>query len=495
MYNILMSFVSETTKGSLARKLIITVTMIIFIGGGISWLLLINKARTNLISNAINYTASHSDLLKKSIRYSMLTFHRDAIQQTIEHISSEKDIKKIRIFDSRGKVFYSSVHNEIGRQVNKDAFVCIGCHTDVNNPSETLKETNQWTIHRDNDGNRILTFINPIFNEPSCYTAECHAHTPEQRVLGILETDFTLLSVDKNIQDIFIYTTIYAIFFMLVSSVIMFYILRRMVISPVSQMSHAMKKVANGDLDHTVNLTSNDEMSVLAESFNMMTGELSTAREKMGRWTEELEKEVAKNTRDLKRSQDKLFQAEKLASLGRLTSDIAHEIRNPLTVIGGFARRLYKLTVDIKEKECAEIMVSEVTRLEKILRDVLTFSREAKYKLEKHEIPEVVSESLRLYQDLCEEYSIKIKREFHQNIVPVVIDKDQIRQALSNIINNAIDAMPSGGTLTVKAGMEDLHYVTYVFLKFSDTGEGIREEKLPFIFEPSSPRKRCTEPG
>ena len=471
-------------KGSLARKLIIAVTLIIIIGGGISWYVLISKARNNLINSAIEHTAAYSDLIIKSTRYSMLTFHRDAIQQTIENIGSKKDIERIRIFDGRGKVFYSSRHEKIGELVDSASFVCVGCHTDPDNPLKTLTEKRQWTINRGENGYRIMTFVTPIYNEPSCYTAACHIHPREQRVLVVLETDISLHSVDTNIQYLIIETTVNAIVFMFVSSIILYFILRKLVVKPVSNLSEAMKKVADGGLNHTITINSDDEISKLADSFNVMTRDLAIAREKIGKWTQTLEEEVAKKTEELRRSQEKLIQAEKLASLGRLTSDIAHEIRNPLTAVGGFARRLYKIVSGEKEKECAEVVITEVNRLERILSDVLTFSRDARFHLERHDITEVVFDTLNFYENMCNERSIKIKLEKEENLPAPMIDKDQVRQALSNLVSNAIDVMPDGGTLTVAAGKEDIHFIPYIFLKVSDTGQGISEEKLPFIFEP-----------
>jgi signal transduction histidine kinase len=215
-----------------------------------------------------------------------------------------------------------------------------------------------------------------------------------------------------------------------------------------------------------------------------MTQELKTAREKMEDWTESLEREVAKKTDALKKSQDKLVQAEKLAALGRLVADVSHEIRNPLTAIGGFARRLYKGAASEKEKERAEIIVSEVDRLEKILRDVLTFSRDARSHLEKHHLEQVVYDVANMHEHACSEQSVTVEVMIEQNLQPVLIDKDQVRQALTNLITNALDAMPLGGTLKITAGNEDLHDVRYVFLRVSDTGQGIDEDKLPLIFDP-----------
>lgn len=102
---------------SLAGKLIIVIGILIIIGGGISWYVLINTSKKNLMSNAITHTASYSDLLKVSTRYSMLTFHREAIQKTIEDIGTKEDIKRIRIFDSKGKVFIPLIKMNLGSRL------------------------------------------------------------------------------------------------------------------------------------------------------------------------------------------------------------------------------------------------------------------------------------------------------------------------------------------------------------------------------------------
>jgi two-component system NtrC family sensor kinase len=479
-----MTTLLTSISKSLAAKLIIALLSLIIIGGGISWYTLIHTGEKNLINKAVKDAASYSDLVKKSVRYGMLTFNREAIQQTIDDLGSAKDVIGIKLFDSKGKVFYSSKREEIGHQVDRAARACLGCHLDPGKPSETLTGESQWTTYRGKQGYTMLTFILPIYNEPSCSRAACHAHSPNQRVLGILEADLSLAAVDKNIKEQTVNTTVYALIFMSIISVVLYVILRKFVLKPVSTLSNAMGHVAQGDLGRTVTVTSEDEIGLLALTFNEMTQELKTAREKMEDWTESLEREVAKKTDALKKSQDKLIQAEKLAALGRLVADVSHEIRNPLTAIGGFARRLYKRAASEKEKERAEIIVSEVDRLEKILRDVLTFSRDARSHLEKHHLEQVVYDVANVHEYACSEQSVTVEVMIEKDLPPVLIDKDQVRQALTNLITNALDAMPRGGTLKITAGSEDLHDVRYVFLRVSDTGQGIDEDKLPLIFDP-----------
>jgi two-component system NtrC family sensor kinase len=467
---------------SIAAKLILSIGVLFFLGGGISWYTLISSGKKNLMKESLEDATSYSDLVKKSLRYSMATFHREAIQQTIGEVGSRKEIKGLRIFDRSGKIAYSAEKSEIGSMVKRKVAACAGCHDGGGSPAQKLARERQWLIH-ESAGARVLTFIDPLYNEPSC-TVSCHAHPEQQKVLGVLQTDFSLANVDNAIHRQTINITLYAIAFMSLSGVALYFVLRRFVLKPLSAVDAAMENVTAGRLEQTVKIVSEDEMGRLAATFNAMTKELADSRDKMDHWTRSLEEGIAKKTEELKKSQDRLIQAEKLASLGRLTADVAHEIRNPLTALGGFARRLHKISEGAKEKEYAEIVLTEVDRLERILKDVLTFSRDARSHLEKHDIGEIVHDIMKIYKDLCKEHSISIELMRGDNLQPVLIDKDQVRQALDNLVSNAIDAMPDGGRLTVTAGREELHDVTYMFLRVTDTGLGIPSISLPLIFEP-----------
>lgn len=220
---------------------------------------------------------------------------------------------------------------------------------------------------------------------------------------------------------------------------------------------------------------------LLAVPLGMLSQKLKNDKKKIENLNEDL-----KGTIDELRSvQGKLIQVEKLSALGRLTADVAHEIRNPLTSIGGFARRLYKrLTAGTREKEYAEVVVSEVDRLERILRDVLTFSKESKFDLEYQEINKPVKEALQTFVNICNDQSIQIEETLDESLPEVLIDKDQVRQAVNNLMSNAIDAMSKDGKLKVKTYMEAMNEVHYEVVEVSDTGPGLPAEALNFIFEP-----------
>ncbi len=222
-------------------------------------------------------------------------------------------------------------------------------------------------------------------------------------------------------------------------------------------------------------------MFLLAVPLGMLSQKLKNDKKKI----EVLNSEMEKYIDELREVQGKLIQVEKLSALGRLTADVAHEIRNPLTSIGGFARRLNnKLPKGSREKGYAEVVVSEVDRLERILRDVLSFSREAKYEMEYGEINGTIREALQTFSDICEEQSIVIERSMDVSLPNILLDRDQVRQAVNNLVSNAIDVMEDGGTLSVKTYQEVFHEVDYVVVDVTDSGPGLAAEALNMIFEP-----------
>jgi PAS domain S-box-containing protein len=187
---------------------------------------------------------------------------------------------------------------------------------------------------------------------------------------------------------------------------------------------------------------------------------------------------------ELNKSRAQLAEAEKFAALGRMMAHVAHEIRNPLTAIGGFARRLDKnIRKGTKEKEYAAFIVEEVRRLEGILRDVLSSSRTTSRRLEKCDLGKIVEEALRIFDETLKERSIELYTSF-PGLLPVRCDRERILEVIENLMSNALDAMPHGGLLAISGEEETIDGAPYVRVWVRDTGEGIKEEDMGRIFEP-----------
>jgi signal transduction histidine kinase len=195
-----------------------------------------------------------------------------------------------------------------------------------------------------------------------------------------------------------------------------------------------------------------------------------------------LNEQLNESRKAKKKLHDKLIEYETLSALGRLTANVAHEIRNPITVIGGLTERLKKSFVqEPKQKEYLDLISLEAKKLEEILKDVLIFSNRAVFKREMQDIHKIINDSLNTYKDKCE--NININKLFG-DIPQIYIDEKQVRFAIDNLISNAIDAMPDGGALTIITNVDSLSGKKYVILKVTDTGVGISEEKLAMIYEP-----------
>lgn len=194
--------------------------------------------------------------------------------------------------------------------------------------------------------------------------------------------------------------------------------------------------------------------------------------------------EHKKTESEKERLKNQLVESEKLSALGRMLANIAHEVRNPLTVVGGLTRRLdKKIPVGTKEKEYTKAIISESSRLERILTSVLTFTKGPSIDKEENDINSVVDESLQLLEFTFKEKSITVRKSFVE-LPLILVDRDQVRGVIDNLLANAIYVTPAGGEIIIETGREYLDEMAYITLRVTDTGSGITEDKLSMIFEP-----------
>jgi signal transduction histidine kinase len=188
---------------------------------------------------------------------------------------------------------------------------------------------------------------------------------------------------------------------------------------------------------------------------------------------------------ELKKAQETLLQREKLAALGEMAANVAHEIRNPLVSIGAFTRRLYQnLDNGLYEKRYAEALVKEVDRLEGILNDVLSFSKASKVVFQKFDVNRIIEETLISMEDELRSLGIEVEKFLDRTLPEISCDYQQIKRVFINILSNAKDAMGGGGRLTVKTLPISQEGRDYIGIEISDTGEGIPSGVLHNIFNP-----------
>jgi signal transduction histidine kinase len=185
----------------------------------------------------------------------------------------------------------------------------------------------------------------------------------------------------------------------------------------------------------------------------------------------------------LKETQQKLIEHEKLAVLGTMAASVAHEVKNPLVSIGGFARRLLKNIDTDKEKRYSEIIIREVDRLEKILNNVLLYSRQPSLNFKEENLNKIIEESLMMFYEDFKLREIEILKEFSHKPLKLYCDSYQLKQVFINIFTNARQAIGSRGKLQINTYYKNDSKLPLV-VKISDSGGGVDPSVIDNIFNP-----------
>ncbi len=254
------------------------------------------------------------------------------------------------------------------------------------------------------------------------------------------------------------------------------------IIQPLQQMVAATQAIAQGDLDHRVEIQSRDELGDLASSFNQMIEKLKAANEELIKWGTTLEKKVKERTAELVEMQAHLIQSEKLAGLGKLAAGIAHEINNPLGGILIYSHLLLEgAKKDSPEYENLKKIVKETTRCKNIVKGLLEFARPKEPEMSPTDINDTVHRALSLFERQALFQNIQIRKDLSE-LPKIIADGAQLQQVFANIIINAAEAMDGSGVLAIKTSLDKASNLLRV--EFSDTGHGIKEEDMPRLFEP-----------
>jgi two-component system NtrC family sensor kinase len=258
---------------------------------------------------------------------------------------------------------------------------------------------------------------------------------------------------------------------------------------PLGIMVEATDRIARGDLGGRLDIEGRDEIGQLAQAFNRMTADLREAHNDLTQWGRTLEQRVEERTRQLREAQDQLIQSEKLASLGKMAAGVAHEINNPLTSILINTHLLLERCRDHEpEKEQLTMIADETTRCAHIVGGLLDFARQTPATTAQADMDDILERTVQILEMQASVRNIKIERRLDRSLPRIAIDKNKMQQVFSNLILNACEAMPQGGTLTVSSRLS--RDGTHIEIVFSDTGVGISPENMSRLFDPFFTTKR-----
>ncbi|MBI4686752.1 MAG: HAMP domain-containing protein [Nitrospirae bacterium] len=471
---------------TLAAKLIIAVGLLMLVGSFVFWYAILYKQEKDLQSIAVRYSDSFIKFVKERTYSGMLTAQRPLIQQTLEDISIAESIEGVSIFNHEGATFFSSKKEDIGKLVNKETITCKGCHLEIEKPVRLMPYPQKWTIYKNDKGFRTLKVVEPIYNEPSCYTAKCHFHAPEQKILGFIEANLSLALIDKAEFRQGIALTGYVLIFFLAISASLGIVLYKIVSKPVSQLVSGMEKVAKGDFEHSVDIKTGDEIGALADAFTLMAKDIKAAKEQQEQWTHKLEAEVAKKAEEIQKTHAGMLQTEKLASLGRMAAGVAHEINNPLTGIVTFAHlMLRRVPPDSEDAEDLKVIIEQAERCAKIIRGLLTFARATPSEKAEVVINDILSRTIYMVKNQEKFHNIKFNINIDDSPRFIAVgDLSQYQQIFLNMLINAADAMNERGVVTIATRKIIINDKPFVEIEFTDTGCGIPEEDMDKLFEP-----------
>jgi len=352
---------------------------------------------------------------------------------------------------------------------NADGSRAIGTRVSKEVNTAVLKEGKSWNDRAFVVNDWYITAYEPIRDIEDTITGILYVGTLEQPFLDIASRVMTTFIVIASLCVVLL--------------IVILYFSTGRIINPLWKMVEATRKISQGDLSHQVEVTSRDEIGYLAASFNKMTADLRAANVELVDWGKTLEKKVEERTEELTKMQASLIQSEKLASLGKLSAGVAHEINNPLGGILIYSHLLLEDTPkDNPHYSNLKKIIKETSRCKDIVKGLLEFARPKDPEMSHLDINSIVDKSLYIIEGQSMFQNVVIEKHLARDLPRIVGDGAQLQQVFMNIILNAAEAMDNDGTLTLRTVLRGGG--RFIDILFSDTGHGIQEDDIKRLFEP-----------
>ncbi|HEX2968268.1 MAG TPA: ATP-binding protein [Bacteroidales bacterium] len=442
-------------------------------------------------------------IVESSLYYSMLRNDKSTLQSTLDIINTMSGIDDVNMYDENDNLVYSSFAENASSHSNPD---CRSCHDNLRTmfpekqKSYRIIPAGSDCVMNENDNtHRHLLIRSPILNERSCYTAACHAHNENEAMLGSLIIKLPLDDVDETVNKssgrYFLFAALVTL--LLIISLILF--TQRQIKTPLNEIVKASLAVAGGDKETRLNINSDqlEDMRMVSRAFNEMLDNIQSANEELKNWSQQLEYKVQKKSEELGATRNELIHIERIASLGKLSSSVAHELNNPLSGILVYTKLIHKQLsnpdLTDKKKEAMlkhlKLIETETKRCGDIVKGLLDFSRKEQEDFEARHLHPVLREAYDLMLHTISISNIKFQTDFRAVSDMVLCSPNQIKQACVAMIINASEAVNENGEIILSTSNPD---PSSIRIDITDNGIGISPDDMPHIFEPFFSTKSST---
>ncbi|MDZ5473123.1 ATP-binding protein [Bacillus sp. 31A1R] len=425
--------------------------------------------RTNDVINVIENRTEHSDAHKRLERFVSLIKEKHSV-----HLDSGIVLPEI--------------------QKNEGIYILVGSHgygeLGLYSFSNYQAEKEYITAFKEAVKTKTVTFSGLYRDQYGLWvTAFSPIMDDEGKVVALLAIDANATLIDSFQKELATY--LFLIF--VIISIIVFYILKRglyKVLEPMNEIIKGINEVSKGNFDVKLHVDEETDLSLLFDRFNFMTDQLSTLFEQLSITSKQLGAEIQQheqigqfelafgemeNIIQKSKLQRELQRAEKMNAIGQLAASVAHEIRNPMTVVKGFLQIfLSKDELSKEEHMYVKLMIEEMNRAENIINDYLSLAKPDLEQTEKVDAGLLVNK----VTDLMNSYammskSIELKTDISEEVF-IKGNLGELKQVLINILKNGIEAIKEKGTLSIRVYKEN----GFGVLQIEDTGVGMTQEEL-----------------
>ncbi len=446
---------------------------------------------TVILQNGTNI----GSIVESSLYHSMLENDKSRLQNTLDVINTMSGIDEVNMYDSKDSLIYSSFTNDTISHSDPD---CKNCHSDIKSLFPEKQKSyrimdlmSECSMNQKDNKHRHLLIKSPILNERSCYTASCHAHKPTDEVLGSLVIKIPLNDLDTAVEKFTTNFYMLAIFSTIALATFLILFTNKKIKNPLNSIIRASRAVAKGDLSIRLDVKHKQlsDIRMVSLAFNNMLDKLHAVSVELQNWSYQLEYKVQKKSEELLEAQNELIHIERIASIGKLSSSVAHEINNPLSGVLTYTKlvhkQLSKIDLESTTKESMlknlKVIESETKRCGDIVKGLLDFSRNDQQNLENAHIHKILNETYDLMSHQMKISNINFMTDFSAHIDLINCNPNQIKQVCVALLVNSTEAIFQNGEVLMKTSNPDENTVK---LDIIDNGSGIASEDINHIFEP-----------